>query len=136
MVAEEDSDADECLSSLAQPTRETSAKAATQGKIKVKGRREALMVFIIQEYVVNVPTPMGSRPHDHRTGFRRILRRMERETSKMSLALTDEFAAVVDGASFRPDIDYGGTGADHLPVIPGSDFYPKITTLKDDETLC
>jgi hypothetical protein len=36
IVVEEESEAEECLSSLAQPARETSAKAATQEKIKVE----------------------------------------------------------------------------------------------------
>jgi hypothetical protein len=45
-VVEEESEAEECLSSEAHPAREASAKTAKQDKIKVEGRMEILVIFI------------------------------------------------------------------------------------------
>jgi len=46
MVAEDDSVVEDCLSSSEQPTREASAKAAMQERIKVEGRRQIFFIFI------------------------------------------------------------------------------------------
>ncbi len=62
-MVEEESEAEECLSSEEHPAREASAKAARQDKIKVGGRTEVLVIFIgarirgdrIQANGVNTP---------------------------------------------------------------------------------
>ncbi len=46
IVVEEDSELEECLSSLAHPVSEASAKAARQEKIKVERRMEFLVILI------------------------------------------------------------------------------------------
>ena len=71
-VVAEDSDVEERLSSLAQPAREASAKAATQVRIKVEWPMEVFVIFIggticrdgIRYHGVNTPHGvMGHTPH-------------------------------------------------------------------------
>ena len=67
VVAEE---SEECFSSHAQPTREASAKAATQEKIKVERRIEVLVIFIDVILRREPNSPMGCTPHDVSAVFR------------------------------------------------------------------
>ena len=67
VVAEE---SEECFSSHAQPTREASAKAPRQEKIKVAGRMEALVIFINERIRLEPISPMGCTPHDLSAVFR------------------------------------------------------------------
>ena len=63
-VVADDSEVEECLVSSAQPTREASANAARQEKIKQEGRR-AMFVICRSVSIRHEPTsPMGSIPHD------------------------------------------------------------------------
>jgi hypothetical protein len=63
MVMEEESEAEECLSSLEQPARETIAKAARQEKIKVEERMVVFVIFINVRIRQERTSPMGCTPH-------------------------------------------------------------------------
>ena len=69
-VVEEDSEVEECFSSLAHPAREASAKAARQERIKVEERMD-VFVMVINVRIAQEPTSaMGSIPHDVRAVVR------------------------------------------------------------------
>ena len=64
IVVEDDSDVEQCLSSLAQPAREVSTKAARQEKISVEGRMEVFVIFVNVTIRREPISPMGCKPHD------------------------------------------------------------------------
>ena len=63
IVVVEELEAEDCLSSLAHPARETSAKAARHEKIKVEWRMEVLVIFVNVSVRREPTSPMGSTPH-------------------------------------------------------------------------
>jgi len=122
-VAEEDSEVEQCLSPLAQPAREASAKAARQGKIKVERRMEVFVIFINATIRQELIPPIGSIPHNVREVFRCKHQAVKTDSKKKSMRL-GEFISPVYDVYFPYDHDYYGTDADHMPVIPGNDFAP------------
>ena len=70
IVVVEELEVEERFSSLAQPAREASAKAARQEKIKVDGRMEVLVIFINAILRREPNSPMGCTPHDVSAVFR------------------------------------------------------------------
>jgi hypothetical protein len=114
-VAEEDSEVEQCLSSLAQPAREASAKAARQERINVEGRREVFVIFINVTIRREPVSPMGSIPHDVREVFRCKHQPVKTDSKKRSLRL-GKFIARVYGVYFPRDHGHYGTDADHVPV--------------------
>ena len=63
MVAEDDSVVEDCLSSSEQPTREASAKAARQERIKVEGQGHIFFIFVNLTIRRERISPMGCTPH-------------------------------------------------------------------------
>jgi hypothetical protein len=59
IVVVEESEVDDCLSSLAHPVREASAKEAMQEKIKGEARMEVLVIFIKARIRQESTPPMG-----------------------------------------------------------------------------
>jgi hypothetical protein len=124
VVAEE---SEECFSSQAQPTREANAKAATHEKIKVERRMEVFVVFINQRIRLTSISPMGCTPHDVSRVFWFKHHAMKPDSKKRSLRLGKFIASVYDVYLPHHHGHYG-TDADHVPVIPGNDFAPLVSS--------
>lgn len=125
IVADDESEVEECLSSSAQPTREASAKAARQEKIKVDGRMEVFVIFINIRIRQEPALPMGCTPHDINRVLRGKNQTVKTGPKKKSWKLGKVIASVYD-VYFPGGHGNYGTDADHLPVIPGNDFAPEV----------
>ncbi len=91
IIVEEDSE--ECLSSLAHPARETSAKAARHEKIKVEGRMEVFVIFINVTIRQKLIPPMGCRPHDIGVDSRCKHQAVKTDSKKRSLRVCNFIAS-------------------------------------------
>jgi hypothetical protein len=132
IVVVEELEVEERFSSLAQPAREASAKAARQEKIKVDGRMEVLVIFI-NETIRQEPTPpMGCTPHDASGAFRCKNQAVKTDSKKISLRVGKFIASVYD-VYFPGDHGHFGTDADHVPVIPGNDFAPEVGSAESSQ---